>query len=164
MSRDNRERGLLSRKYDIVSIHIFSGKVPANELQIYTWVDATLKELTSLVREVNPESRRKGTLFDIARVYPVNNARGGVTGPNGQFLHYNLRDIGTTVSGRKGVDDGKTLKQCGFEIGDYLDIAITPPNAGGRGLDRMEHDRDNRRDRRGFGGRRDRNGDRRRPY
>ena len=28
------------------------GKVPANELQIYTWKDATLKELTSLIREV----------------------------------------------------------------------------------------------------------------
>merc|ERR1719507_1862688 len=34
------------------------GKVPTNELQIYTWKDASLKELTSLVREVNTESRR----------------------------------------------------------------------------------------------------------
>ena len=32
----------------------FPGKVPANELQIYTWMDATLKELTGLVREVTP--------------------------------------------------------------------------------------------------------------
>lgn len=29
-----------------------TGKTPANELQIYTWKDATLKELTSLVKEV----------------------------------------------------------------------------------------------------------------
>ena len=45
---------------------IFLGKVPPNELQIYTWLDASLKELMSLVREVNPESRKKGTYFDFA--------------------------------------------------------------------------------------------------
>ncbi|KAJ9582506.1 hypothetical protein L9F63_003199 [Diploptera punctata] len=39
------------------------GNVPANELQIYTWMDATLREITSLVKEVNPEARRKGTYF-----------------------------------------------------------------------------------------------------
>lgn len=44
----------------------FLGKVPPNELQIYTWMDASLKELMSLVREVNPESRKKGTYFDFA--------------------------------------------------------------------------------------------------
>merc|ERR1712156_809195 len=87
------------------------GKVPTNELQIYTWKDATLKELTSLVREVNPDS------------------------------------------GRKGVDDSKTLAQSGFVIGDYLDISITPPGSAARGmmsLDRMANDRD--RDHRGMGG------------
>ena len=29
-------------------------------------MDASLKELMSLVREVNPESRKKGTYFDFA--------------------------------------------------------------------------------------------------
>lgn len=38
----------------------FRGKTPSNELQIYTWLDATLKELTSLVRDVNPDTRKKG--------------------------------------------------------------------------------------------------------
>merc|ERR1719481_1465145 len=42
------------------------GSTPQNELQIYTWMDATLKELTGLIKEVNPESRRKGTYFDFA--------------------------------------------------------------------------------------------------
>ncbi|XP_017494597.1 PREDICTED: histone deacetylase complex subunit SAP18 isoform X2 [Rhagoletis zephyria] len=36
------------------------GNVPSNELQIYTWQDATLHELTSLVRDVNPDTRKKG--------------------------------------------------------------------------------------------------------
>eukprot|EP00095_Tigriopus_kingsejongensis_P000967 maker-scaffold83_size396513-snap-gene-2.29 protein:Tk00967 transcript:maker-scaffold83_size396513-snap-gene-2.29-mRNA-1 annotation:"histone deacetylase complex subunit sap18" len=99
------------------------GHVPTNELQIYTWKDATLKELTSLVREVNPEARRKGTFFDFALVFP-NPSRNTPQ-------HYKSRDIGTTVSGQKGPDDSKTLQQVRFIIGDYVDIAITPP-AGGR--------------------------------
>ncbi|KAG7256461.1 hypothetical protein CRUP_006630 [Coryphaenoides rupestris] len=69
------------------------GNVPASELQIYTWMDATLKELTSLVK-VFPEARKKGTHFSFA------------TGP----------------------EDSLTLQSQKFQIGDYLDIAITPPN------------------------------------
>merc|ERR1712001_778676 len=152
------------------------GKVPPNELQIYTWMDASLKELMSLVREVNPESRKKGTYFDFAIVSP---APGRGTYHEGQFCNYVSRDIGTTVSGTKGMDDSKTLAQARFIIGDYIDIAITPPNpSGGRPhrLDRMgDHggrDRDHRDG--GGGGRRWRSGGggggggfgdrRRRPY
>lgn len=79
-------------------------------------MDATLKELTSLVKEVNPDSRRKGTYFDFALVFP--DARG----PG-----YRMRDIGTTCAGQKGTDDSKSLHACRFKIGDYLDIAISPP-------------------------------------
>ncbi|XP_075226189.1 histone deacetylase complex subunit SAP18 [Lycorma delicatula] len=93
------------------------GNVPANELQIYTWMDATLRELTSLVKEVNPEARRKGTTFDFSLVFP-NPATSG----------YRFREIGTTVSGQKGPYDSKTLSQLRFTIGDYLDVCITPPS------------------------------------
>uniref|UniRef100_A0A3B4GHT9 Histone deacetylase complex subunit SAP18 n=1 Tax=Pundamilia nyererei TaxID=303518 RepID=A0A3B4GHT9_9CICH len=91
------------------------GNVPSSELQIYTWMDATLKELTSLVKEVYPEARKKGTYFSFAIVYPD---------PRGKML----KEIGSTVSGRKGADDSMTLQSQRFQIGDYLDIAITPPN------------------------------------
>ncbi|PNF38349.1 Histone deacetylase complex subunit SAP18 [Cryptotermes secundus] len=93
------------------------GNVPANELQIYTWMDATLREITSLVKEVNPEARRKGTYFDFSLVFP------DVRSPG-----YRMREIGTTCSGQRGSDDGKTLAQARFCIGDYMDISITPPN------------------------------------
>uniref|UniRef100_A0A182SMH3 Histone deacetylase complex subunit SAP18 n=1 Tax=Anopheles maculatus TaxID=74869 RepID=A0A182SMH3_9DIPT len=92
------------------------GNVPSNELQIYTWMDATLRELTTLVRDVNPETRRKGTYFDFAVVYPD---RGST---------YRMREIGVTCSGQKGADDAKTLAQAKFTIGDFMDINITPPN------------------------------------
>jgi len=92
------------------------GNVPSNELQIYTWMDASLKELTNLVKEVNPDSRRKGTYFDFALVFPDVRTPG-----------YRMRDIGSTCSGQKSTDDSKTLSQSRFQIGDYLDIAIFPP-------------------------------------
>lgn len=82
-------------------------------------MDATLKELTSLVKEVNPDARRKGTYFDFGLVFP------DVRGPG-----YRMRDIGSTCSGQKGADDLKSLGQCRFQIGDYLDIAISPPTRG----------------------------------
>lgn len=93
------------------------GSVPQNELQIYTWMDATLRELTSLVKEVNPETRRKGTYFDFAIVFP------DMRSPT-----YRMREIGVTCSGQRGSEDNKTLTQAKFSIGNYLDISITPPN------------------------------------
>merc|ERR1712071_129861 len=97
-----------------------AGTVPANELQIYTWKDATLKELTALVKEINTEARRKGTFFDFSTVVPY--FRPGSLGA------YQMREVGTTCSGKKGSDDTKTLRSIRFNIGDYMDIAIHPPN------------------------------------
>ena len=34
-------------------------------------MDASLKEITNLVKEVHPESRKKGTIFDFAICYQV---------------------------------------------------------------------------------------------
>ncbi|XP_018329051.1 histone deacetylase complex subunit SAP18 [Agrilus planipennis] len=93
------------------------GNVPTNELQIYTWKDATLNELALLVKEVNPEARRKGTKFSFALIYP--DMRAPI---------YRMREIGSTTSGQKGPDDLKTLAQARSSIGDYMDIAITPPD------------------------------------
>lgn len=90
------------------------GRVPMNELQIYTWKDATLKELMALIKEVNSDSRRRGTLFEFGIVYP--DKRGG----------YRLRDIGKTIAGQKTEGDQITLGNQ-FQIGDYLDIALVPP-------------------------------------
>jgi len=99
-----------------------NGASPANELQIYTWMDATLKELTSLVKEVNPEARKKGTTFEFSIVFP-----------DPRMATYKLRQIGTTQSGVKTPDDGISLGSKRFVIGDYIDIAITPPGRGSMG-------------------------------
>ncbi|WAR08901.1 SAP18-like protein [Mya arenaria] len=87
---------------------------PLNEL------DATLKELTSLVKEVNPDARRKGTFFDFSIVYP-----------DSRSPTYRMREIGTTCSGHRGADDTVSLQAKRFVIGDYIDIGITPPGPRG---------------------------------
>jgi len=89
---------------------------------------------------VNPEARRRGTYFDFALVYPDLRQ-----GPRCQ-----TRDVGTTIASQRGPDDSKTLNDCKFVIGDYIDVAITPPT--GR-ADRMDYGRRGFGDRRnGFGG------------
>ena len=108
-----------------------TGKVPTNELQIYTWKDASLKELTSLVREVNTESRRKGTFFDFALIYPSPSSRGNFQRQTNQFMDYISKEIGTTVSGRKGVDDSKVstlVSQINGGVGINKKSDCAPPN------------------------------------
>jgi len=36
-----------------------------------------------------------------------------------------MRDIGTVLSGKPSVDDTKKLAKSAFQIGDYIDVAIT---------------------------------------
>ncbi|CAD6188295.1 unnamed protein product [Caenorhabditis auriculariae] len=105
------------------------GSVPANELQMYTWLDCTLRELTSLIKEVNPDARRRGTTFDFA-----------IVSPDKMSSRFSTREIGNTMNGQRGIDDSKTLQQCKFEVGDFVDVAITMPGGqrrfGGYGRDR----------------------------
>ncbi|CAN6815659.1 unnamed protein product, partial [Brassica oleracea] len=90
------------------------GKEPKDEVQIYTWKDANLRELTDLVKEVSVAARRRDARLSFALVYPDK---------NGRFI---VRQVGQTMSypNRKQPDDSKTLADLHFEIGDYLDVAI----------------------------------------
>ncbi|CAG7881160.1 unnamed protein product, partial [Brassica rapa] len=90
------------------------GKEPKDEVQIYTWKDANLRELTDLVKEVSVAARRRDAILSFGFVYPDK---------NGRFI---VRQVGQTMSypNRKQPDDSKTLADLHFEIGDYLDVAI----------------------------------------
>ncbi|XP_042483905.1 histone deacetylase complex subunit SAP18 [Macadamia integrifolia] len=90
------------------------GKEPKDEVQIYTWKDATLRELTDLVKEVAPAARRRDAKLSFAFVYPDKNGR-NVVKPVGMTHSYG--------NGRRQ-DDSKTLAELFFQIGDYLDVAI----------------------------------------
>ncbi|CAH8266072.1 unnamed protein product [Arabidopsis lyrata] len=90
------------------------GREPKDEVQIYTWKDATLRELTDLVKEVSVAARRRNARLSFAFVYPDKQGR------------FTMREVGQTMSfpNRKQPDDSKTLSDLRFEIGDYLDVAI----------------------------------------
>lgn len=90
------------------------GKEPKEEVQIYTWKDATLRELTDLVKEVAPAARKRDAKLSFAFVYPDK---------NGRFV---VRPVGMTYSYGNGrrIDDSKTLDELSFQIGDYLSVAI----------------------------------------
>ncbi|MQM12032.1 hypothetical protein Taro_044945, partial [Colocasia esculenta] len=51
------------------------GKEPKEEVQIYTWKDATLRELTDLVKEVASAARRRDAKLSFAFVYPDKQGR-----------------------------------------------------------------------------------------
>ncbi|CAF0707682.1 unnamed protein product [Brachionus calyciflorus] len=110
----------------------YNRSTPSNELQIYTWLDATLKEITRLITEVYPNTKTKGTTFNFAVIWP-----------NPRVPGFRMKEIGTTTIGTKGPDDNATLQSRKFVIGDYLDVAVDiargPPSS------RDAHDRrDNR--------------------
>ena len=51
------------------------GNEPKDEVQVYTWADASLRELTDLVKEVQPAARRSTARLDFALVYPDKKGR-----------------------------------------------------------------------------------------
>eukprot|EP00246_Nothoceros_aenigmaticus_P010117 TRINITY_DN26448_c0_g1_i1.p1 TRINITY_DN26448_c0_g1~~TRINITY_DN26448_c0_g1_i1.p1 ORF type:complete len:154 (-),score=19.20 TRINITY_DN26448_c0_g1_i1:202-663(-) len=92
------------------------GKEPKEEVQIYTWKDANLRELTDLVKEVAPAARRRDARLSFAFVYPDRRGRNVI------------RNVGLTYANgsRRGGDDLKTLADLSFQTGDFLDVAILP--------------------------------------
>jgi hypothetical protein len=66
--------------------------------QIYTWKDATLRELTGLIQSVIPEARASGAQCSFSLVYP------------GQTGHYTMRHVGV-VSATGAGTDSQTLEQ-----------------------------------------------------
>ncbi len=67
-------------------------------------MDATLRELTDLVKEVQPAARRANARLDFALVYPDRKGRNV------------MRQVGTVFSSRDSEDDFKTLRQLNFQV------------------------------------------------
>ena len=53
----------------------YSKDLPSNELQMYTWLDATLRELTDLVKSAQPAAKRQNARLEFALVYPDRKGR-----------------------------------------------------------------------------------------
>jgi hypothetical protein len=98
------------------------GKVPEeSELHLYTWQDATLKELAGLLQEVDADARRPQAVVSFACVYPT---------PSGSMI---VRPLGAVANRTGHPADDRTLGACNFRPGDYLDVCVSttvPPRAG----------------------------------
>jgi len=103
------------------SLSNFSGDTFPPELDIYTWEDADLKELA---KKIN--SALKGTVLGMYDLYKFSR------------IYYDSKgtllrdDIGNVVINDKrsklNLNVKMTLKEIGFQIGDYFDINITSTN------------------------------------
>lgn len=89
------------------------GRQPVNdEVDVYTWRDASLRELSDLIKEVNLECRRRDAKFSFHLIY--HDYRG----------HFHSKPLGTVSNSRPGRDDSKTLDELRFVQGDFIDVAI----------------------------------------
>jgi len=129
-----------------------------DEVQIYTWKDATLKEISNLIKEVVQDANRPNAKLSFKLVY-IDNLRG----------KYAFKELGTIHNVTSSEHDEINLDDARFVIGDFLDVAIyfgPPP----RPIERRSsvlRDRNRERDRggrnyRGIGNDRDRDRDRER--
>ncbi|CAI5505712.1 unnamed protein product [Closterium sp. Naga37s-1] len=101
------------------------GQEPKEEVQMYTWKDATLRELTDLLKEVVPEARRREARLSFAFVYPNRQGRNVMK----------QAGITNSITRRPTPDDNRTLHELGFQLfptcnkryldGDLLNIAIS---------------------------------------
>ncbi|CAI5724356.1 unnamed protein product [Hyaloperonospora brassicae] len=85
----------------------------ANELHIYTWPDATLREMADLVQDSYVDAQKPNMRLSICVVSETR---------DGRLL---MRKVGYVNSSRRRcADDNKSLASVRFRPGDLLDIAL----------------------------------------
>lgn len=104
------------------------GKEPEDEVQMYTWMDATLRELTDLVKEVQSAARNPRARLQFALIYPDRQGKnvlkpvcGALVGlkkaeAHASYTHHYNTQVGSVHASRHGPDDLKTLKTLGFQV------------------------------------------------
>lgn len=106
------------------------GHVPPNEIQVHTWPDASLRELTDLlkhastanhkVREIVTAARRRSAQLTFSIVFPDRRGR------------YVMRPAGRVHSLKGKEDDSEvTLGSLRFQPGDFLDVCVVDAAANG---------------------------------
>jgi histone deacetylase complex subunit SAP18 len=92
-----------------------NGLFPTNrELYIYTWMDASLRELTILIKDAIDLIKRKDATLNFSFVFPDNKGK------------LQRKEIGIVYTNKKSTEENKTLQQLKYTIGDLIDISISP--------------------------------------
>lgn len=97
------------------------GKEPQDEVQMYTWMDATLRELSDLVKEVQTAARNPRARLQFALVYPDRQGKNVLRQVCCVIVCRNAHEhagcqVGSVHATRHGPDDLKTLKAAGFQV------------------------------------------------
>ncbi|KAG9291570.1 hypothetical protein G9A89_021989 [Geosiphon pyriformis] len=97
---------------------------PTNhEVQIYTWKDATLKEIANLIKQIKPDAQRLNARISFKLVY------------QDQLRNcYMFKDLGMVMNSRNTVEEDNNLDDARFVIGDFLDVAVFYGMPASRGL------------------------------
>lgn len=92
-----------------------NGRFPSDgEMQIYTWRDASLREIVNLLIEANPSFfGTYGSSISLKSIY-LDAIRS----------RYASRDLGIVYVSQSSAIDTTTLEDCRFVIGDYLDVTV----------------------------------------
>ena len=85
----------------------------ADEVQIYTWFDADLREITDLLKETVPAAKDKNAMLEYHVIYPNPHGKGLLKKP-----------AGVVYAIGKGRYDFLTIHEIGMRIGDRMDIII----------------------------------------
>ena len=103
------------------SLSNFSGNEFPPELNIYTWEDADLKELAKKIHSALKDTvLGMYDLYKFSRIYYDN---------KGTLLRDDIGDVVINDKHSKlNINVKMTLKEIGFQIGDYFDINITSVN------------------------------------
>ncbi|KAJ3343617.1 Histone deacetylase complex subunit sap18 [Gonapodya sp. JEL0774] len=89
------------------------GRTPDTEVRLYSWPDATLREIASLLSlHYPPTAPRSAHLRIRLAYYDPREDRHATT------------ELGNISNWRKGSDDDKTLEHGGFRIGDYVLVSV----------------------------------------
>ena len=91
----------------------------SSQVELHTWLDCTLQELTALLLTSLPSTlvppEPLSRTFSFCLVYPD---------VSGQHV---MREVGRVQGLSGGTDADKTLRELKLEIGDFLNVAILPP-------------------------------------
>ncbi|CAI5526873.1 unnamed protein product [Closterium sp. Naga37s-1] len=88
------------------------GQEPKEEVQMYTWKDATLRELTDLLKEVVPEARRREARLSFAFVYPNRQGRNVMKQVRAGGGEEEGRNVRGTLGGARGPSEGRATIVC----------------------------------------------------
>jgi histone deacetylase complex subunit SAP18 len=82
------------------------------ELHIYTWMDATLREISLLIKAAIDVLKKNEAQLTFSLVFADSKGK------------LQRKEIGYIYTNKKSQDDTKTLHTSKFTVGDYLDIQI----------------------------------------